>query len=115
MGVDREVDLLEGQPVLHRQRRLGDEVRRPRADDVGAEQPARAGVRDDLDEALWLAECERSRGCGARGAPDLDVYPLLLRLFLTEPDVRNLRVGVDAVRGSVVIGNPFAVANDVLN
>src|SRR5207248_9312695 len=76
--VDRQVELLESQSVLDRERRLGDEVGRAGSDDVRAEQLARARVGDDLDEALALAQRERAPGRGTREAADSDIDALVL-------------------------------------
>src|SRR5207244_12399792 len=80
--VDREVQLLERQPVLDRERRLGYAVGRARSDDVRAEQVARAGVGDDLREALALAQRERAPRSRKWESADADVEALVLRLLL---------------------------------
>src|SRR5438067_1807718 len=113
--MDREVDLFEREPVLDGERRLGDQVGRARADDVRAQQLARVGVRQDLDEAFRLPECQRATGGREREPAHLDGDALLLRLLLAEPDVRDLGLGVDTVRGSTVIGHAPGVSGDVLD
>ena len=68
VSVDRQVDLFEGQAVLHGQRRLGDEVRRARADDVGAQETPGVRVGDDLGETFGLAE-RQGAARGGEGEP----------------------------------------------
>ena len=113
--MDREVDLFEGQPVLDRQRRLGDEVGRARADDVRAEQLARLRVGNDLHETFRLAQGQRATSGGEWKPPDLHRDAFFPRLFLAKADVGDLGVGVDAVRRRAVVGNAIAMAGDVLH
>ena len=113
VGVDREVELLHGQPVLDGEGRLRDQVGRPRADDVRAQELARLRVGEDLRVSLRLAERQRATRRGEREAADLDRDPLLLGLLLAQADVRDFRVGVDAVRRGVIVGCPPRVARDV--
>ncbi len=115
MGVDREVELLEGEPVLDREGGLGDEVGGAGADDVGAQQRSRSGVGDDLDEAFALSERERASRSGKREAAHLDLDPALPRLLLAQSDMRDLRVCVDAVWRGVVVGCPAPMPCDVLD
>src|SRR5579859_7657757 len=80
-----------------------------------AQDPARSGVGDDLGETLRLSERQRTAGRDEREPPDLDVDPLLLRVLLTEADVRDLRLGVHAVRHGVVVGDALGMARYVLD
>ncbi len=115
MRVDRQVELLQRQPVLHRERRLGDEVRRARADDVSAEQLPGFWVSQDFRVALRLAEGQGAAGRREGEATHLDRDALFLGFLLAQPDVRDLGVGVDAVRRRVIVGHPIAVAGNVLH
>jgi len=82
--VDREVELLERQSVLDRERGLGYEVRRARSDDVRPEDLARARIGDDLGKALALPQRERTTRCRKREATDPDLEALVLCLFLAD-------------------------------
>ena len=83
MSMNGQVDLLEGETVLDCERRLRDQVGGPWADDVRPQQLARARLRDDLHETLRLSQRERAPRSRERELADLDVEPLVLRLFLT--------------------------------
>ncbi len=98
-----------------RSRRLGDEVGRARPDDVGAQQPARLRVGDDLDEAFDLAECQGATRRAERELPDFHRDAFFLRLFLAESHVRDLGVGVDAIWRGVVVGDTVTMPGDVLH
>src|SRR5207302_6516141 len=103
MGVDREIELLERQPVLNRQRGLRDQVRGAGADDVRPEQLARPRVGDDLGEAFRLSKCQRPAR-GREGKPAYAyVQSLVASVLLSQPDVCDLRLGVDAVRNRVIV------------
>ena len=113
--MDGQVDLLQREAVLHRQRGLGNQVGGPWPDDVSAEQTTGSSVGDHLDEALGLAERERPPGGGEGEASNLDVHPAFLGLLLPHANVSDLRVGVNAVRGRVIVGRAFGMARDVLD
>ena len=113
--VNRAVELLHGQTVLHRERGLGDQIGGTRSDDVRAEKLPRLGVGEDFDVALGLTKRQGAAGRGERKAADLDRDPLLLRFLLPQPDVGDLGVGVDAVRRGVVVGRSWRVTRDVLD
>ena len=115
MRVDREVDLLERQAVLDGERRLGDQVGRARPDDVRAQQLARLGIGDHLDESLCLAERQGAARRREGKLADLHGDALFLGLFLAEADVGDLRVRVHAVRRRVIVGDAVAVSGDVLD
>src|SRR5439155_18875752 len=105
VSVDGEVDLLQRQPVLHRQRRLRDQVGGARPDDVRAQKLARPRVGHDLHKTVALAQGQRATRGGERKAADLDRDPFFLRLFLAQPDVGDLGVGVNAVGRGVIVGD----------
>ena len=115
MRVDGEVELLERQPILDRQGRLGDEVGRARPDDMRAQQLARPRVGHHLHKALGLPKRERATRGGEREAADFDLEPLLLRFLLAKPDVGDLRLCVHAVGDSVIVGRALRVPGDVLD
>src|SRR5438105_2137389 len=103
MGMDSEVDFLDGVLVLAGDRKLVDHLGSVRADDVGAEYLAVLRVANDLDEALGLAG-----GAGAgvgreRKPPNFVVDLLLLHLRFGHADRRHLRVAVGRIRNVAVI------------
>src|SRR5829696_2467092 len=69
--VGRGADLPGRRLERERQRRLGDEVRHVRADEVDAEGDVGLLVRDDLDEALVLATDDGLGDRLERDLPDL--------------------------------------------
>src|SRR5690606_23639175 len=92
----RLVDVLDGELGAFREDDLRDELRRLRADDVGAEDLARARVRADLDESLGFADRDGLAVRAERKASDLHVASRLARFGLRETDARDLRLAVDA-------------------
>jgi len=114
MRVHREVELIERKPVLDRQRRFGDEVGGAGSHDVDAEYAPGRRVRHNFHEAFGLPKRQRAAGGCEREAADLHLDAPLRRLLLTQPDVRDLRVRVHAVRRRVVVGDA-RVAGDVLD
>src|SRR5712691_5942026 len=114
MSVHREVELIEREPVLDRERRLGDEVGRAWSDDVHAENAPGRRVSDNLDEAFSLPQRERAARGGEREAADFNLDAAPLGLLLAQADVRDLGVGVHAVRRRVVVRDA-RVAGDVLD
>src|SRR4051812_48355475 len=91
VGVRRATDLPRRRVELERERRLRDEVRRVRPDDVDAEGVLRLGVADDLDEALVLAADDRLRDRLERHLADLVRDSLVLALLLGQADGGDLR------------------------
>src|SRR2546428_447407 len=90
MGMRRAADLPRCRVELEGERRLGDEVRDVRADEVDTQGVARLGVADDLDEALVLAADDRLRHGLERNLADLVGQPLFLALLLGEAHRRDL-------------------------
>ena len=91
-------DLPRRRLELERDRRLGDEVRGVRPDDVDAERVVGLLVGDDLREALVLADDDRLGDRLERDLADLDVEALLLGLLLGQPDRGDLRPAVGRPR-----------------
>ena len=103
MRVDRGDDVIDARLEAHRERRLRDELAGLRSDDVRAEDPPVRAGRDELHQAVALAEGERPARGLEREARRLRVGVPLLRLRFGEPDRRHLRVGVDDVRDHLVV------------
>src|SRR5947209_575290 len=82
--VDRQADVLEERVHLERERALADEIARLGAHDVDAEELVRLLVRDDLEEAVGLADRHRAAERRERELADPELEPLLLRLSLGE-------------------------------
>src|SRR2546428_6089937 len=102
--MDRRDHVFDGRLQAHRERRLGDQLARLRADDVYADDALILARRDDLREPVRLAERERATGAPEVVARGLYVGPVLLfRLRLSEPDLRDLWMGVHDVRHDVVV------------
>src|SRR5687768_397363 len=82
VGVNREVDLFDGELVLARHRQLVNQLGRVAADDVRAEDLAVLRIANDLDEPFGLAArpCTAVRGEGelAHLVVELPVLALLL-------------------------------------
>src|SRR5258708_21976935 len=75
---------------LERNRRLGDEVRGVRPDDVDPERLVGLLVGDDFGEALVLATDDRLRDRLERHFADLDRQAALLALLPRQPDPSDL-------------------------
>src|SRR5438876_2002274 len=104
MRVDRRDHIFDGRLQAHRERRLGDQLARLRADDVYADDPLVLARRDDLRESVRLAERERATGAPEVVARGLHVRAVFLfRLGLSEPNLRDLRMCVNDVRRDVVV------------
>src|SRR6266851_2449049 len=105
MGVHGEVELIEGEPVLDGEGRLGDEVGGARSDYVYAQHPAGGGVGHHLDQAFGLTKGESPARGRERKAPDFDLEAALLRVLFAQADVRDLGIRVHAVGRGVVVGD----------
>src|SRR5229473_475461 len=89
MGVHGEVELVEGEPVLDGEGRLGDEVGGARSDYVYAQHPAGGGVGHHLDQAFGLTKGESPARGRERKAPDFDLEAALLCVLFAQADVRE--------------------------
>src|SRR4029078_11466608 len=103
VGVGRAADLPRRRVELEGQRRLRDEVRRVRTDDVNAERVVGRGIGDDLGEALVLAADDRLGDGLERDLADLDGVALLLGLRLGQADRGDLGPAVRRAGLAVVV------------
>ena len=103
MRVDREIDFLDRELVRARDDELVDQLRRVRADDVGAEDLAVLRVANDLHEAFGLARRARAAVRREGELADLVVELLVLALLLGEADRRDLGMAVRRVRDVAVV------------
>src|SRR5712671_4379895 len=90
VGMRGAADLPRRGLELERNRRLGDEIRGMRPDDVDPERLVGPLVGDDLGKALVLATDDRLRDRLERHLADLDRQAALLALLLGQPDRGNL-------------------------
>src|SRR5258708_21174368 len=94
MGMDREIDLLDGVLVLARDRQLMDHFGGMSADDVRAQDLTVFLVAEDLDEAFGFPPAARPAVCG-EGELARDVVELLLfALIFRETDARHFGMAV---------------------
>src|SRR5262249_61858252 len=96
MSVARAGDVLGARAELDRQRRLRDQVRGARTEDVDAEHAVGLRVGDHLDETVALFHGARAPVGEERELANLYLAALLRALFLGLADRGELRPRVDA-------------------
>src|SRR5581483_8829051 len=109
MRVDRAPEVLDRPLERHRERDLGDELRRLGAADMPAQDLAVARLAHDLDDPFGLAAGDGAPERPERRDPDPHVVAGLARLLLRQADGRDLGVAVHAGRDAAVV-DPSGIA-----
>src|ERR1051326_4492358 len=102
MGMDGEIDFLDGVFVLAGDDELMDELRRVRSDDVRSEDFPVLGVADDFHEDLRFAGRAGTSVRRERELADLVLELLVFALLLGEADGRDFRMAVRGARNVAV-------------
>ena len=94
---------------------FGQQLGRVRADDVDAEDLVVFLLRDDLDEAVGLAEDPCFTRCREREFADLYVIACFFRFRFGQADAGDFGVAVGAVRDEVLLDRLDLFAGDLFD
>ena len=101
--MNRPEDLVEPDPVLHGQGKLGNEITPACPDHRGPQNPILSGHRQNLDKPLRYLICQRTIRSLEIKARDFKGNPSRLGLRFRQPHPCDLRIGVDGMREESVI------------
>src|SRR5262249_54547853 len=97
MCVHRAGEVFSARTEVDRERRLGDQVRAPRPENVEADDAVGPAVGEDLDAAIRVAEAAGAAARHERERPDRYRDAAARRFLLAPADARELRPGVHDV------------------